>query len=218
MGDDIVTGRRRGRPRASDSADTRRAILDNARRLFGEGGYAAVTNKDLAAAAGITTSALYHYADSKLDLYVMVDVDAQSCIYARFRRAVACHDTFIGKLEAVLDLASDMHEEDPSLTRFIGTVRSDMRHHPEIAERLAHLVREREEFFFGLIDVGIATGEICPEDRELVIEFIRTVFIGLTEVTTSARRYRRSVDAIKAVARGELVRPVRTPPATRRRS
>jgi AcrR family transcriptional regulator len=207
MVDEAVTRKRRGRPRASDSADTRRAILDNARRLFGEGGYAAVTNKDLASAAGITTSALYHYVDSKLDLYVMVDVDAQSFIYDRFREAVACRSTFLGKLEAVLDLASDMHEEDPSLTRFIGTVRSDMRHHPEIAERLAHLMREREAFFFGLIDVGIATGEIRAADRDLVIEFIRTIFIGLTEVTSSAQRYRRSVEAIKAVAGGHLFTP-----------
>jgi AcrR family transcriptional regulator len=204
---EAVTRKRRGRPRASDSADTRRAILDNARRLFGEGGYAAVTNRDLASAAGITTSALYHYVDSKLDLYVMVDVDAQSFIYDRFREAVACRSTFLGKLEAVLDLASDMHEEDPSLTRFIGTVRSDMRHHPEIAERLAHLMREREAFFFGLIDVGVATGEIRAADRDLVIEFIRTVFIGLTEVTSSAQRYRRSVEAIKAVAGGHLFTP-----------
>jgi AcrR family transcriptional regulator len=207
MVDEAVTRKRRGRPRASDSADTRRAILDNARRLFGEGGYAAVTNRDLASAAGITTSALYHYVDSKLDLYVMVDVDAQSFIYDRFREAVACRSTFLGKLEAVLDLASDMHEEDPSLTRFIGTVRSDMRHHPEIAERLAHLMREREAFFFGLIDVGIATGEIRAADRDLVIEFIRTIFIGLTEVTSSAQRYRRSVEAIKAVAGGRLFTP-----------
>jgi AcrR family transcriptional regulator len=207
MVDEVVTGKRRGRPRDTDSADTRRAILDNARRLFGEGGYAAVTNKDVATAAGITTSALYHYVDSKLDLYVMVDVDAQSFIYERFQEAVACHSTVLGQFEAVLDLASEMHEEDPSLTRFIGTVRSDMRHHPEIAERLAQLMREREAFFFGLIDVGISTGEIRAADRDLVIEFIRTVFIGLTEVTTSARRYRRSVEAIKAVARGRLFDP-----------
>lgn len=207
MVDEVVTGKRRGRPRDSDSADTLRAILDNARRLFGEGGYAAVTNKDLAAAAGVTTSALYHYVDSKLDLYVMVDVDAQTYIYDRFRDAVARHATFLGKFEAVLDLAADLHEDDPSLTRFVGTVRTDMRHHPEITARLASQAAEREEFFFGLIDVGVATGEIRGEDRDLVIEFIRTVFTGLTEVTTSARRYRRSVEAVKAVVRGRLVDP-----------
>jgi AcrR family transcriptional regulator len=64
------SGRRRGRPPATDSADTKRAILDAARRLFAERGYGAVTNKDVATAAGITTGALYHYVESKLDLYL----------------------------------------------------------------------------------------------------------------------------------------------------
>src|SRR6187551_3839646 len=66
--DDAV--KRRGRPPATDSTDTWCTILDVSPRLFAERGYSAVTNKDLAAAAGVTTSALYHYVESKLDLYV----------------------------------------------------------------------------------------------------------------------------------------------------
>jgi len=208
MVEQVVSGKRRGRPPASDSADTRRAILDNARRLFAEGGYAAVTNKDLAEAAGLTTGALYHYVDSKLDLYVMVDIDSQTFIYDRFRAAVAGLTTFLGMFDSVLDAAADMHEEDPSLTRFVGTVRTDIGYHPEIAERLASQAHEREEFFFGLVDIGIATGEIGPDDRELVTEFIRIVLTGLTMVSTSARRYRRSVESVKTVIRGQLVEPL----------
>jgi AcrR family transcriptional regulator len=202
---DHVVGKRRGRPPASDSADTLRAILDNARRLFAAGGYEAVTNKNLAEAAGLTTAALYHYVDSKLDLYVMVDVDSQTFIYDRFREVVAEHTTFIGMFDGVLDAAAGMHEEDPSLTRFVGTVRADIRHHPEIAELLAPQASEREEFFFGLVEVGIATGEIRAEDRELVTEFIRVVLTGLTMVDTSSRRFRRSVESIKTVIRGQLI-------------
>lgn len=207
MVDPGANGKRRGRPPASDSADTRRAILDNARRLFSEGGYSGVTNKDLAEAAGLTTGALYHYVDSKLDLYVMVDVDSQTFIYDRFRLAVRGRTTFLGMFDSVLDAAAEMHEEDPSLTRFVGTVRADIRYHPEIAERLAPQAREREEFFFGLVEVGIGTGEIDPDDRDLVTEFIRVVLTGLTMVSTSARRYRRSVESIKTVMRGQLVDP-----------
>ncbi|MDX2380606.1 MAG: TetR/AcrR family transcriptional regulator [Acidimicrobiia bacterium] len=203
-----ANAKRRGRPPASDSADTRRAILDNARRLFCDGGYSGVTNKDLAEAAGITTGALYHYVDSKLDLYVMVDIDSQRFIYDRFRDAVRGCATFLEMFDKVLDAAAEMHEEDPSLTRFVGTVRADIRYHPEIADRLASQAREREEFFFGLVEVGIATGEIEDQDRELVTEFIRVVLTGLTMVSTSARRYRRSVDSIKSVMRGQLVEPV----------
>lgn len=208
MVEEAANSKRRGRPPATDSADTRRTILDNARRLFSEGGYAAVTNKDLAEAAGLTTGSLYHYVDSKLDLYVMVDVDSQTFIYDRFRAAVSGRSTFLEMFDSVLDAAAEMHEEDPSLTRFVGTVRADIRYHPEIAERLASQAHEREEFFFGLVEVGIATGEIDPADRELVTEFIRVVLTGLTMVSTSARRYRRSVESIKTVVRGQLVDPL----------
>ncbi|MFT6812823.1 MAG: AcrR family transcriptional regulator, partial [Ilumatobacter sp.] len=107
--------RRRGRPPATDSADTKRAILDSARRLFAERGYGAVTNKDVATAAGITTGALYHYVESKLDLYLEVDRDMQRTIYTRFQDAVGSSDNFLGKLTAVLEASHRMGVEDPSL-------------------------------------------------------------------------------------------------------
>ena len=105
---DVATGgtRRRGRPPATDSADTRQAIFDNARRLFAERGYGAVTNKDVAEAAGITTGALYHYVDSKLDLYVAVHRDMQRRVYGRFVEAVEASDTFLGQLDIVDQCAS----------------------------------------------------------------------------------------------------------------
>ena len=74
---DTEAPRRRGRPPDTKSSETREAILSGARKLFGERGYGAVTNKDLAAAAGVTTGALYHYVESKLDLYLEVHRDMQ---------------------------------------------------------------------------------------------------------------------------------------------
>ena len=112
--------KRLGRPPATKSADTRRAILDAARDLFGQRGYASVTNRELAAAAGVTTSALYHYADSKLDLYLQVEQDMQERVYARFQDAEASPVTFVGKFQAVLDTAHELNIEDPSLARFVG--------------------------------------------------------------------------------------------------
>ncbi len=204
------TGRKRGRPPATDSAETWRAILDGARRLFGERGYGAVTNKDVANEAGITTGALYHYVESKLDLYVAVDVDLQENVYGRFVDAVASAATFAGKLEAVLEAAHHMAAEDETVVLFIGAVRTDMRRHPEVADRLADAARERERFFLGLVDVGVETGEIAPADRGLVAEFIRTILLGLTAGSTpSLGHHRKAIDGIVALVRGELIRPPR---------
>ena len=155
--------RRRGRPPATDSADTRRAILDNARRLFAERGYGAITNKDVAEAAGITTGALYHYVDSKLDLYVAVHRDVQRRVYGRFIEAVETPATFLGQLDAVLEAAHELNLEDPTLALFVGTVRTDMRRFPEVADRLERSVVARDEFFMRMVGAGVASGEIRPE-------------------------------------------------------
>ncbi len=203
------SGRRRGRPPATDSTQTWRAILDSARRLFGERGYGAVTNKDVANEAGITTGALYHYVESKLDLYVAVDVDLQENVYGRFVDAVASNDTFAGKFDAVLEAAHDMAAEDETVVYFIGAVRTDMRRFPEIEERLAKVVHAREQFFVDLVDVGVGTGEIDPADRALVAEFIRTILLGLTAGSTpSLVHHRQAIDGIKALVSGELIRTV----------
>ena len=200
--------RRRGRPPASDSAETRQAIIDGARRLFGERGFGAVTNKDLAAHAGVTTGALYHYVESKLDLYLCVHRDVQLRIYRRFQEAEASQETFIGKLGAILDAAGEMHEEDPSLARFVGAVRADVQRHPEIGDALERHHAARERFFLEIVECGIRTGEIHPDDRLLVREFVRVILVGLTEGRSEAPGTQRLAnESILRALRGTLVRP-----------
>jgi AcrR family transcriptional regulator len=201
-----VTTKRRGRPPASDSVGTRRAIFDSARRLFAERGYGEVTNKEVASAAGITTGALYHYVESKLDLYVEVYSDLQDRVYGRFNEAVEASDTFLGKLEGILEAANAMNEEDYTLALLVGTVRTDMRRFPEIRNRLAHSVRRRDRFFVDIVDVGVATGEIAPEYRDSFAELIRILLIGLTEGgTESVEQHRRAINGIKALLHGRLI-------------
>jgi AcrR family transcriptional regulator len=200
--------RRRGRPPAADSADTRRTIIDNARRLFADRGYGGVTNKELATASGITTGALYHYVESKLDLYVAVHRDMQRRVYGRFIEAVDASDTFLGQFEGLLEAAHQMNVEDPSLALFVGTVRTDMRRFPEIADRLAAADATRDEFFVSVVDTGVATGEVRLEDRERMVEFIRIMLIGLTEGTSQGTaQHRCAIDAIRALLHGDLLRP-----------
>jgi AcrR family transcriptional regulator len=207
---DQAAPRRRGRPPATDSAETRTNILDCARRLFAERGYSAVTNKDLAAAAGITTGALYHYVESKLDLYAAVNDDLQARVFERFQRAIDSSPTFVGKLEAVLDAAREMNLEDPSLARFVGVVWSDMRRDDEVRERLGAAARDRERFFVRLVDVGVATGEVDPDDRPVVRELVRALLMGVTEASSETpEQMQRAVDGVKGLLRGTLLRPVR---------
>jgi AcrR family transcriptional regulator len=56
--------------RATHAADTRRALVTSARRLFGQRGYTATSLDDICDRAGVTKGALYHHFRNKEDLFV----------------------------------------------------------------------------------------------------------------------------------------------------
>ena len=63
---------RRPSLRTEQVAQTRAALVDAARRLFGENGFAATSVDDVAQAARLTTGALYHHFPNKTALFESV--------------------------------------------------------------------------------------------------------------------------------------------------
>jgi len=210
MADAAHASRRLGRPREADSAATKRRILDVARAAFASGGYDSSTNRDLAAQVGITAGALYYYYPSKLDLYLAVHEDVQQRVYGRFNEAADGAEGFVGMFDAVLDVAHELNESDPTVAAFIGATRADMRRHPEIAASLAAHTERRNAFFERLIDAGVVSGEIDPKNRQFMVEFVSIILIGLTDgVSDDSERHQRAVTSIKMALRGDLLTPVR---------
>jgi AcrR family transcriptional regulator len=198
--------RRLGRPPDTDSAETRQRILEIARAAFAFGGYDGTTNRELAAKAGITSGALYHYFGSKLDLYLAVHEDVQQRVYGRFNSAADAADGFLAKFDAVLDVAHELNEADPTFAAFLGAVRTDMRRHPEIADALSTHARRRQGFFVRLVDAGIASGEIDAANREFMNEFVAIILVGLTDgVSDDSARHELATTSIKMALRGNLV-------------
>ncbi|MEO5902182.1 MAG: TetR/AcrR family transcriptional regulator [Ilumatobacteraceae bacterium] len=203
---------RLGRPPATDSAETRRRILDVARLAFAARGYSAATNRNLGAEAGLTSGAIYHYFGSKLDLYLAVHDDAQERVYSRFTEAIGRADTFRGKIEAVLDEAHEMNREDPTLAQFLGSLRVDTRRDPELRKAFAKSASYRADFFGGIVEVGVASGEIDRADKDIVNALVLTILIGLTDaVSGNNDQHRRAVDGVKALLEGTLIQPAREP-------
>lgn len=198
-----------GRPKDADSAVTRQRVLDAARGVFADLGYGAATNKLLAARAGVTTGALYHYFESKLDLYVAAFEDASAISFERFRDARQGVDTFIGQVEAMLEASHQLNDEDPSLARFLSSARIDRRRYPEVDDRLRDLARSEQRFMDDMVDLGVRTGEIDHDDRRVVLAFVRTVLIGLTDdlISGHQREHRRAIDALERLLEGKLVHP-----------
>ena len=63
---------------AEEAAETRKAIVEAARTLFAERGYAAVSTSEVVAAAGVTRGALYHHFGDKADLFRAVFLDLET--------------------------------------------------------------------------------------------------------------------------------------------
>ena len=63
--------------RAVHAADTRQALISEARRLIAEHGYRDMVLSDVCAAAGVTKGALYHHFASKEDLFLAVLNDVE---------------------------------------------------------------------------------------------------------------------------------------------
>lgn len=197
---------RLGRPPDTDSADTRRRILDIARLAFAQRGYGAATNRNLGTEAGITAGAIYHYFGSKLDLYLAVHDDVQERVLARFAEAVSTPATFRGKLEAVLDEAHLMNDEDPTLAQFLGSLRVDLRRHDELRHALHPSAVSRQQFFDRIVDTGLETGEIDPADRDKVSALLLTLLIGLTDaVSGDPLQHSDAIAGIKSLVEGKLI-------------
>ena len=199
---------RLGRPPASDSAETRRRILDIARRAFATRGYDAATNRLVGAEAGITAGAIYYYFGSKLDLYVAVHDDVQRLVLARFEEALKGADSFRGKFECLLDEAHELNKEDASLAQFLASGRVDMRRNELLRVALAASTRARQRFFDRVVAVGLETGEIDPADRETVSAVVTTILVGLNDAVSDERvLHRRAIEGIKALIGGSLLLP-----------
>jgi len=85
-----------------------------------------------------------------------------------------------------------------------------MRRDDEVRQRLGAAARDRERFFVRLVDVGVATGEVDPDDRPVVRELVRALLMGVTEASSETpEQMQRAVDGVKGLLRGTLLRPVR---------
>lgn len=197
-----------GRPPASDSVETRRRIIDVARRLFGDWGFAVTTTRMVAEEAGMTSAALYHYYPSKSDLFLAVLADCHERVIARIKPAIARGTTFVDRAMALLDATSVMNREDPTLTQFLTSARIDRQRRPELLESTIGADDVWNELVREIIDHGVFTGEVPREHRALTHAFVVSLMIGLADTALmDAHLHRLATDAVRYALRNSLLTP-----------
>jgi AcrR family transcriptional regulator len=110
------------KPRRSQeerSRATRAALIDAARRLFAEHGYAGVSADEIVTAAGVTRGAMYHDFVDKRDLFRDMFEDVERCLTEEIGLAIESAGDPASGMALGLARFLDMCER-PEVVRLLG--------------------------------------------------------------------------------------------------
>ena len=201
--------RRRGRPPATPSHETRARILRAARRCFAETGYARATNKQIAAAAGVTAAALYNHFPSKSALFVAAFEEAQGELVRRYRHAIAGKNDAVRALCAIVDASAKADAEDPSLTRFMSVVMTEMRSHEDLRAGVGRVPNQIGALIADLVSEGRRSGRLSRRiPAEAVVEMLIAAIAGLALAASEKppESHPGVLHAFRALLAGTLVK------------
>jgi AcrR family transcriptional regulator len=201
--------RKLGRPASVDSAETHDKLLKAGRRAFADRGYASASNKEIAAAAGITAGAIYHYFPSKAELYAAVYGDVQAQIAEAFEKAVAGTSSFVERLCAVLDAAVELATHDSAITAVAVGVASEVQRHPELSPLVREAQQSSTRLFARLVSDAMEHGDVSRDFSEAAIgDVVTVVFSGLARFNRANNdpvRHQQVTDALKGLLRSQLL-------------
>ncbi len=127
-------------------------ILEAARKLFTERGFAAVKTRDIAEEAGINLALLNYYFRSKEKLFDIIMVEN----FSRFLEGItavltANHESFDKKLVALVDAYITMLNKNPGIPLFVI---NEMHRHPQ---KMAAIFKEKGEVIRGTLFQHLST-------------------------------------------------------------
>lgn len=202
----VTTSRRRGRPPGQRSAETRERILRAARLRFAESGYARTSLADIAREAGITPRAIYHYVDSKPELFAQ----AADVAYERFttevtERVMPGKDTR-GRLHDLIDVFRVLYGEDPTLIAFLSQAPTEARRNPELEDPSPRAGGD-SILPNALVALALEHGDLTPDvDPAGAAALIEVMGAGLTMLATRERadEYLAMLDVMGRLIDGTL--------------
>jgi AcrR family transcriptional regulator len=174
-------GSPRKRAARRPASQRRRQIIDVARSIFAQRGYAATSVSDLAAAAGIGEPTIYRYFESKLDLYLAVLEDNAAEIKENWQR-IAQEES--DALDAIMSLGRwyiDQLSErpEPLLLKFRSFGET---HDPRIAELVRRNYLDLAQIVHGLVEKAIAQESLRPDLDPWALSWSFMAFGALLDV------------------------------------
>jgi AcrR family transcriptional regulator len=159
-------------------ADTRRSILDAARDLVAEGGFAAVQMTEVAKKAGVATGTLYRYFSSKEALCRQVFREVSAREMGMLAEIAASDEPAGERLVKVLRTFAGRAVRGRRLAYALLAEPLDV----NLAEERAFFRRTHAEIFARILDDGIDNGELPRIDARIaaacIAGAIPTALIG----------------------------------------
>jgi AcrR family transcriptional regulator len=144
----------------SKAERTKRFILETAAPIFNQKGISGASIDDVLAATQLTKGCLYSHFVNKEDLSDQVVEYMLDVVTTKMLQAISSKDTAAGKVFAFFDFY-----KDPINTTIGGgcpIVNNELEsddNFPAIKNKIASVLRRRQEFFVGILRDGIAKGE-----------------------------------------------------------
>ena len=201
------------RTQAERSAATQQALLEAARRLWGERGYAEVSTPEIAEAAGVTRGAMYHQYADKAALFRAVIEAMDVEIIERLQTEVAAAqpktpaDTMHAMANAWLDIAGEPEVRQLMLLDAPSVI--GWREYREMSE--SNSVQRAE----ALLKAAIDAGQLRPQPlRPLALVLLgaleeAAIYLAGAEDPAQARDEVRAVvrDLIDGILTGSARQP-----------
>ena len=198
-----------GRPAAAESAETRARILRAAREHFAAGGYRRASNQAIAAAAGVTSTALYHYFASKAELFAAAYDAALAVLLEAYRAAAARADEPVEKLCALIEANAELNRAHPGLAEFLAIAPLEARRHPELAAKLGGRGDEVAKLLREILEAGVRERRLPRGlDLDAAVALLTAASFGLAwfhGVLPSAEAHEAALRAFQSLLRGELL-------------
>ncbi|HZC16671.1 MAG TPA: helix-turn-helix domain-containing protein [Caulobacteraceae bacterium] len=163
--------------RALSKLRTRRQLLDAAKRLFNERGYDAATVREIAAAAGLSTGAVFASFSDKADLFGEVIVDDCEALAAHVKAGDREDAPTEVALLRLFSLAYAFHRDHLPLVQ--AAIGHSWVAEPAAARRVRGAARRVQALVDEVLRRGVARGELSADlDIRLTNEMIWDSFVA----------------------------------------
>ena len=161
-------------PRVGGEA-RRQRLLDEAVRLFGQGGYAGTSLDAVAGAAGVRKQTLLYYFPTKEALLAACVAETSVRVAAELSEALDAESSNERKAEAVIHTLFRLAGEWPEFAQFL---REAGRLGPDVTERFASVLEPLRLRALAFLAKGMHEGSIRRQDPALLLFTLYTAVVG----------------------------------------